>query len=141
MPLLRYSNQINGTEWLVITKLDVLDEMDWIPVCTAYEVDGKPCETMPADIRGIDAIRPVYTRLKGWKSSTEGARNFDELPRAAQEYLRFMEKESGAKIALYRRVRTGIRRWRCRNSARQCSGSRGSKHQEERRAGGTGFQG
>jgi adenylosuccinate synthase len=100
LPLLRYSNEINGTEWLVITKLDVLDEMDWIPVCTAYELDGKPCETMPADIRGIEAIRPVYTRLKGWKTSTAGVRSFEELPKAAQEYLRFMEKETGAKIGI-----------------------------------------
>jgi adenylosuccinate synthase len=100
LPLLRYSNQINGTDWLVITKLDVLDNLDWIPVCTAYELDGKPCETMPADIRGIEAIQPVYTRLKGWKTSTEGVRSFEDLPKAAQEYLRFMEKESGAKIGI-----------------------------------------
>jgi adenylosuccinate synthase len=100
LPLLRYSNEINGTEWLVVTKLDVLDALDWIPVCTAYEVDGKPCETMPADIRGIDAIRPVYTRLKGWKTSTEGVRKFEDLPAAAQEYLRFMERESGARIGI-----------------------------------------
>jgi len=100
LPLLRYSNQINGTDWLVITKLDVLDNLDWIPVCTAYELDGKPCETMPADIRGIEAIQPVYTRLKGWKTSTEGVRSFEDLPKAAQEYLRFMEKESRAKIGI-----------------------------------------
>jgi adenylosuccinate synthase len=100
LPLLRYSNEVNGTEWLVITKLDVLDNMDWIPACTTYEVDGKPYESMPADIRGIEAIRPVYTRLKGWKTSTEGVRSFEELPKAAQEYLRFMEKESGAKIGI-----------------------------------------
>ncbi|MGC1157700.1 MAG: adenylosuccinate synthase [Acidobacteriaceae bacterium] len=100
LPLLRYSNEINGTEWLVITKLDVLDHLDWIPVCTAYELDGKPCETMPEDVRGIEAIRPVYTRLKGWKTSTEGVRSFEELPKAAQEYLRFMEKETGAKIGI-----------------------------------------
>ncbi len=100
LPLLRYSNQINGTDWLVVTKLDVLDELDEIPVCTGYEVDGKPCDTMPADIRGIESIRPVYTRLRGWRSSTEGIRGFDRLPQRAQEYLRFMERESGAKIAL-----------------------------------------
>jgi adenylosuccinate synthase len=100
LPLLRYSNQINGTDWLVVTKLDVLDDLDWIPVCTAYEIDGKPCETMPADIRGIDAIRPVYTRLRGWKTSTEGVRSFEALPKTAQEYLRFMERESGAKIGI-----------------------------------------
>jgi adenylosuccinate synthase len=100
LPQLLYSNQINGTDWLVITKLDVLDNLEWIPVCTAYEIDGKPCETMPADVRGIEAIRPVYTRLRGWKTSTEGVRDFDDLPKAAQEYLRFMERESGAKIAI-----------------------------------------
>ncbi len=55
---------------------------------------------MPADIRGIESIRPVYTRLRGWNTSTEGVRNFDDLPKAAQEYLRFMEKETGAKIGI-----------------------------------------
>ncbi len=100
LPLLRYSNQINGTEWLVVTKLDVLDELEDIPVCTGYEVDGQRCETIPADIRGIESIRPQYTKLKGWKSSTEGTRSFDELPKAAKEYLRFMERESGAKIGI-----------------------------------------
>ena len=100
LPLLRYSNQINGTEWLVVTKLDVLDEMDEIPVCTGYEIDGKRCDTIPADIRGIEAIRPQWTKLKGWRCSTEGIRSFVELPKPAQEYLRFMERESGAKIGI-----------------------------------------
>ena len=100
LPLLRYSNQINGTDWLVVTKLDVLDDLDWIPVCTAYELEGKLFEGMPADVSGIDAIRPVYTRLRGWKTSTEGVRNFDDLPQAAQEYLRFMERETDAKIGI-----------------------------------------
>jgi adenylosuccinate synthase len=100
LPQLRYSNQINGTDWLVITKLDVLDDLEWIPVCTGYQIDGKALETMPADVRGIEAIRPVYTRLRGWKRSTEGVRNFEDLPKPAQVYLRFMERETGAKIAL-----------------------------------------
>ena len=100
LPLLRYSNQINGTEWLVVTKLDVLDELEEIPVCIGYEIDGKRCDVVPADIRGIEAIRPQYTRLKGWQSSTEGIRSFEELPEAAKEYLRFMERESGAKIGI-----------------------------------------
>jgi len=100
LPLLRYSNQINGTDWLVVTKLDVLDALDEIPVCTGYEIDGKPCDTLPADIRGIESIQPVYTRLRGWQSSTEGVRTFDDLPQPAQEYLRFMERESEAKIGI-----------------------------------------
>jgi adenylosuccinate synthase len=100
LPLLRYSNQINGADWLVVTKLDVLDDLDEIPVCTGYEVDGKACDTMPADVSGIESIRPVYTSLAGWKESTVGARSFEDLPRRAQVYLKFMERESGARIGI-----------------------------------------
>ncbi len=100
LPLLRYSNQINGTEWLVVTKLDVLDDLDEISVCTGYEIDGEKCDSLPADIRGIESIRPVYTKLRGWKASTEGVRAFDDLPKLAQDYLRFMESESGARIGI-----------------------------------------
>jgi adenylosuccinate synthase len=100
LPLLRYSNQINGTEWLVVTKLDVLDDLDEISVCTGYEIDGGKCDSLPADIRGIESIRPVYTKLRGWKASTEGVRAFDDLPKLAQDYLRFMESESGARIGI-----------------------------------------
>jgi adenylosuccinate synthase len=100
LPLLRYSNQINGTEWLVVTKLDVLDELDEIPVCVGYKINGKPVDTMPADVRGLESIEGVYTKLKGWKQSTEGITEFDKLPKLAQEYLRFQEKESGARIGM-----------------------------------------
>jgi adenylosuccinate synthase len=100
VPLLRYSNQINGTEWLVITKLDVLDVLKEIPVCIGYRVGGKLTTTIPADVKGYEAIEPVFTTLKGWGESTEGIREFDHLPPAAQEYLRFQERESGAKIGM-----------------------------------------
>jgi adenylosuccinate synthase len=100
IPLLRYSNQVNGAEWLVITKLDVLDELDEIPICVGYEIDGKVTDEIPADVQGLERIKPVYTKLKGWSASTEGIVEFDRLPRAAQEYLRFQEKESGAKIGM-----------------------------------------
>ncbi len=100
LPLLRYSNQVNGTEWLVVTKLDVLDTLAEIPVCTGYEIDGQKIDTMPADVRGVESIQPVYTKLKGWQQSTEGIRSFEELPQAAREYLRFLEAESGARIGM-----------------------------------------
>lgn len=100
LPLLRYSNQVNGTEWLVVTKLDVLDELEEIPVCTGYKIDGQAVETMPADVRGVERIEPVYTKLRGWKQSTEGVRRFEDLPQAAREYLRFLEVESGASIGM-----------------------------------------
>jgi adenylosuccinate synthase len=100
IPLLRYSNQVNGAEWLVVTKLDVLDELEEIPICIGYEIDGKVTDEIPADVHGLEAIKPRYTTLKGWRQSTEGVTEFDKLPKAAQEYLAFQERESGAKIGM-----------------------------------------
>ncbi len=100
LPLLRYSNMINGTEWLVVTKMDVMDQCVDIPVCTAYEIDGKVTDRIPADIRGFRSIKPIYTTLKGWNESTEGITDFDKLPRLAQDYLNFIEKESNARIGM-----------------------------------------
>ena len=62
---------------------------------------------MPADVQGLESIVPQYTTLKGWQQSTEGIGSFEELPKAAQEYLRFQERESGAKIGM---VSTGPER-------------------------------
>jgi adenylosuccinate synthase len=100
IPLLRYSNQVNGAEWLVVTKLDVLDELEKIPICVGYDLDGKVSDEIPADVQGLERIKPVYTTLKGWRTSTEGITEFDKLPKAAQEYLRFQGRESGAKIGM-----------------------------------------
>jgi adenylosuccinate synthase len=100
LPLLRYSNMINGTEWLVVTKMDVMDQCSEIPVCIAYEIDGKTTDRIPADIRGFKSIKPIYTTLKGWDCSTEGITEFDQLPQLAQDYLHFIERESGAKIGM-----------------------------------------
>jgi len=100
IPLLRYSNQVNGAEWLVVTKLDVLDTLAEIPVCVGYEIDGIVTDQIPADVDGLERIKPIYTTLMGWQESTEGITNFEQLPTAAQEYLRFQERESGAKIGM-----------------------------------------
>ena len=100
IPLLRYSNQVNGAEWLVVTKLDVLDELEEIPICVGYEIEGRVTDEIPADVLGLEQIKPVYAKLKGWRSSTEGIKEFDKLPAAAREYLRFQERESGAKIGM-----------------------------------------
>jgi len=107
IPLLRYSNQVNGAEWLVVTKLDVLDELEEIPICVGYEIGGKVTDQIPADVLGLEQIKPVYTTLRGWQERTEGITEFEKLPRAAQEYLRFQERESGARIGM---VSTGPER-------------------------------
>ncbi len=100
LPLLRYSNMINGTEWLVVTKLDVLDTLAEIPVCTHYRIDGVETDVIPADMAGFGKIEPVYTTLPGWQTSTVGAANFESLPRNAQSYLRLLEEHSNAKIGM-----------------------------------------
>ncbi len=100
LPLLRYSNMINSTEWLVVTKMDVMDECPEIPVCTGYKIDGKVTDVIPADMVGFKKIQPMYTTLKGWNESTEGITEYDKLPKLAKEYLDFVERESGAKIGM-----------------------------------------
>jgi adenylosuccinate synthase len=100
LPLLRYSNMINGTSWLVVTKLDVLDEQPEIPVCVGYEIDDKPVEEIPAQASGFENLEPVYTRLPGWQSNTVGIDSYDQLPEKARRYLDFIAKESGARIGI-----------------------------------------
>jgi adenylosuccinate synthase len=100
IPLLRYSNQVNGAEWLVVTKMDVLDTLAEIPICVEYEIDGKITDEIPADVYGLEKIKPRYTTLRGWQTSTEGISDFEKLPAAAKEYLRFQERESGARIGM-----------------------------------------
>ncbi|HEX7286933.1 MAG TPA: adenylosuccinate synthase [Candidatus Angelobacter sp.] len=107
LPLLRYAQMINGVNWWVITKLDVLDELDEIPVCVSYKVSGKKTDSVPALATGFDQVECVYAKMPGWNQSTEAITEFSKLPRKAQEYLRFIEKETGAAIGM---VSTGADR-------------------------------
>jgi adenylosuccinate synthase len=100
LPLLRYARMINGISWLVVTKLDVLDELAEIPVCVGYTVDGKKTMEIPAQASGYEKLECIYQKLPGWRSSTQGFTEFDQLPKPAREYLGFVEKETGAKIGL-----------------------------------------
>ena len=100
LPLLRYAGMINGIDWLVVTKLDVLDELPEIPVCVSYKIDGKQTMEAPAQASDYDKIEGVYRRFPGWKTATEGITKFDKLPRQTKEYLSFLEKETGAKIGM-----------------------------------------
>jgi adenylosuccinate synthase len=100
LPLLRYSVMINGIAWLVITKLDVLDQMPEVRVCTAYRVNGKETQEIPAQVSGYDKIEPIYTSFPGWQTSTLGITEMGKLPEKALKYLAFLEKETGAKIGV-----------------------------------------
>ncbi len=100
LPLLRYAQMINGVNWWVVTKLDVLDELSEIPVCVGYKIKGKKTEEVPALATGFDQVECVYEKMPGWRESTQGITEFSKLPRKAQEYLHFIEKDSGAKIGM-----------------------------------------
>jgi adenylosuccinate synthase len=98
VPLLRYTAEVNGFDSLIITKLDVLDELAEIPVCVAYEVNGQVMTQMPASTKRMEAIKPVFERLPGWKTKTQGIAELSKLPAAAQNYLKFLEAETGVEI-------------------------------------------
>jgi len=100
LPLLRYAGMINGISWLVVTKLDVLDELAEIPVCVGYKVNGKATEEIPAQDSGYEKLEPIYRKMPGWRTSTEGITEFEKLPKTAREYLSFLEKESGARVGM-----------------------------------------
>lgn len=100
LPLLRYAQMINGVNWWVVTKLDVLDELEEIPVCVGYKVNGKRTEEIPALATGFDQVECIYHNMPGWNKSTQGITDFGKLPKRAQEYLRFLEKETCAAIGM-----------------------------------------
>jgi adenylosuccinate synthase len=104
---LKRATQINGINGLAITKLDVLDGLETIKVCIAYEYRGKRRELAPLDADGWDECKPVYLEFPGWSESTAGIRDWNKLPPAARAYLRAVEELSGCRLAL---VATGADR-------------------------------
>ncbi len=107
IPLLRYAHAINHLSTLFLTKLDVLDYLDTIPVCTGYRYKGAPLDWMPAVAEEFAEVEAVYEELPGWRCPTSGIAAFDQLPRAAQDYLAFLEDRIGIEIG---GVSTGPRR-------------------------------
>jgi adenylosuccinate synthase len=103
----RYAAEINGFTSVALTKLDVLDALDEIKVCTGYTLDGRACESFPAVSQDLRRVEPVYATLPGWKTSTEGITEMDALPPAARRYIEFLSTEIGVEIGL---VSTGPER-------------------------------
>lgn len=97
-PLLRYTAAINGFDSIVVTKLDVLDAFDKIPVCVGYRSGGRELSEMPPTVAEIETIEPVYECMPGWSSSTFGISSYDQLPVRAKEYLAFLESRTGVEV-------------------------------------------
>jgi adenylosuccinate synthase len=103
----RYAAEINGFSSVALTKLDVLDELDEIKVCTGYKLNGTICESLPAVSQDLRRIEPVYATLPGWRSSTLGTTELSSLPTNARRYVDFLSEQIGVSIGL---VSTGPER-------------------------------
>ena len=95
---LRRSLEINSVTGLCITKLDVLDGLDSVKICVAYELDGRQVETPPAGADRFEECRPVYIEMPGWQESTVGIKEYEQLPEKARNYLKKVEQLCAAPI-------------------------------------------
>jgi len=96
----KYAVEVNGLDCLAITKLDVLDELDEIKVCTAYELEGKTIKSFPSCSESFEKCQPIFTTLPGWKCSTADCRRLEDLPSTAMNYLRFLAELMEVPIAI-----------------------------------------
>ncbi|CEJ42548.1 adenylosuccinate synthase [Umezakia ovalisporum] len=96
----RYAVRINGMDCMAITKLDVLDELEEIQVCVAYEINGERCEHFPNSSRHFAQCRPIYKTLPGWQVSTKECRSLEDLPAQALDYLKFLAELMEVPIAI-----------------------------------------
>ncbi|MCC6133575.1 MAG: adenylosuccinate synthase [Acidobacteria bacterium] len=103
----RTAARLAGIDGIALTKLDVLDDLDEIPVCVGYELEGQPANEVPARADHYERVRPVLEVFPGWKTSIEGAATFDELPENAQRYVSALEKLTGVPVVI---LSTGAKR-------------------------------
>jgi adenylosuccinate synthase len=96
----RRSIFLNSMSGLVVTKLDVMDELQVVRICVGYKVDGKPQETVPIGAEGLEKVEPVYEEMPGWQTSTVGMTRYEELPEKARRYLKRLEETTGAEVAI-----------------------------------------
>ena len=97
--LVRQTIKVSGINGIALTKLDVLDELEEIKMCVAYELDGKQVDYLPAAVDDQLKVKPIYKSFKGWKSSTKKIKNFEKLPENAKIYIKELEKFIETKVS------------------------------------------
>jgi adenylosuccinate synthase len=97
---LKYTVMINGIQEIAFTKLDVLDEMEEINICTDYIINGKKLKSFPSDIRTLEKVEPVYKTIKGWNTSISGIKKWEDLPKETLDYFKEIENYTGAKVTI-----------------------------------------
>ena len=97
--LVRQTIKISGIDGIALTKLDVLDELDEIKMCVAYEINGKKVDYLPAAVEDQLKVKPIYKSFQGWKSETKGIKKFNDLPKNAKDYIKELETFIETKIS------------------------------------------
>ena len=98
--VVRYSARINGIDALALTKLDVLDGLSEVLICSGYKTSGGTLSEFPADLRCLSGAEPIYERMPGWSTPTRGVTRFEGLPEAARRYVRRLEEVTGVDCAI-----------------------------------------
>lgn len=96
----RYAAALNSFDYLAITRLDILDELEEIKVCVGYEYERKPVKEYPADLKFLSKVTPIYKTYKGWKEKISAIRDYDRLPALCKEYLADISKEIGVPVGI-----------------------------------------
>ncbi|WP_295013678.1 adenylosuccinate synthase [uncultured Microbacterium sp.] len=99
-PITRYATRVNGITDLVLTKLDILDGLEQIPVCVAYDVDGVRFDEVPVNQSDFHHAKPILEYFPGWSEDISSARTFEDLPQNAQDYVLALERMSGTRISV-----------------------------------------
>jgi adenylosuccinate synthase len=98
--VVRYAARINGLDSVALTKLDVLDGLESIDVCTGYRYGAEVITEWPADLNVLAKSEPIYQTLPGWTKPTSGVRRYEDLPREAQQYVAFLEEATGVPVSI-----------------------------------------
>lgn len=111
---LRYACRVNSLDSLVLTHLDIYDEMDQIEACVAYDINGKIVTDFPANVDELNAAKPVLQKFQGWKASLKECRSYNKLPKNARAYVEFIEDYTGTPVGIisvgYERDETFVRK-------------------------------
>lgn len=98
--VVKYAGQLSGTDYMAVTRLDILDSFDEIKMCTAYKIDGEILNEIPASLKVLAKVEPVYETFAGWKTDISQIRRYEDLPANAKKYLERMAEVTGIKLGI-----------------------------------------
>ncbi len=98
--VVKYAGQLSGTDYMAVTRLDILDTFDEIKMCTAYKIDGKIIDEIPASLKVLAKVEPVYETFEGWQTDISSVRRYEDLPANARKYLERMAQVTGIALGI-----------------------------------------